>query len=45
MLRGLDIKNLNGKCAECDLKWCGAGCRSSAYNLTGDILGSDEICF
>ncbi|MGO1368718.1 MAG: radical SAM protein [Senegalia sp. (in: firmicutes)] len=44
-LREIEVKNLNGKCAECDLNWCGGGCRSSAYNLTNDLYGSDNSCF
>lgn len=44
-LRNLEFKDINGSCSKCNLKWCGGGCRSSAYNLTSSIYGSDETCF
>lgn len=44
-LRNLDFNDLEGKCKKCDKKWCGGGCRSTAYNLTNNILGSDETCY
>ena len=44
-LRSITFDSLNGKCKNCDNLWCGAGCRSAAYNLTGSIYGSDESCF
>jgi radical SAM protein with 4Fe4S-binding SPASM domain len=44
-LRTMKFEELNGKCKECPNYWCGGGCRSAAYNLTGDICGSDISCF
>lgn len=44
-LRKITFNEINGPCKDCDFMWCGAGCRSSAYNLTGDIAGSDMSCF
>ncbi|WP_279146138.1 radical SAM/SPASM domain-containing protein [Clostridium tyrobutyricum] len=44
-LRSITFDNLNGKCVECDKKWCGAGCRAAAYHLDGSIYGSDNACF
>lgn len=44
-LRNLSFEDVDGKCNKCDKIWCGGGCRSSAYNLTKNILGSDETCF
>ena len=44
-LRSITFDSLNGKCKNCDNLWCGARCRSAAYNLTGSIYGSDESCF
>lgn len=43
--REFDFRNIKGKCSECGKKWCGGGCRSAAYNLTGSYYGSDESCF
>lgn len=37
-------KNLNGKCARCNMKRLCGGCRLTAYGLTGDWLGSDLSC-
>ncbi|MGP1569209.1 MAG: SPASM domain-containing protein [Peptoanaerobacter stomatis] len=44
-LRNLSITDLSGKCKDCENDWCGGGCRSNAYNLTGSICGSDITCF
>lgn len=44
-LREMECSDFKGKCANCKHIWCGGGCRSTAYNCTGDILGSDEVCF
>ena len=44
-LRNIEKKDLKGKCHDCEYKWCGGGCRSAAYNLDGDIMGSDLSCF
>lgn len=43
--RKMSMNNVQGKCKNCKNNWCGGGCRSSAYNLTGDIYGSDNVCF
>ncbi len=44
-LRSIEKKDLKGKCHDCKYIWCGGGCRSAAYNLDGDIKGSDLSCF
>lgn len=44
-LRKIKKKDLEGKCGNCEYTWCGGGCRSAAYNLTGKINGSDQSCF
>jgi len=44
-LRDLQFSELKGKCSSCQNMWCGGGCRSSAFNLANDILGSDDSCF
>nr|WP_253864273.1 SPASM domain-containing protein [Bacillus cereus] len=44
-LRNISFDNINGKCGTCSHKWCGGGCRSSAFNLTNSIYGSDNSCF
>ncbi|WP_255301070.1 radical SAM/SPASM domain-containing protein [Bacillus cereus] len=44
-LRNISFDNINGKCGSCSHKWCGGGCRSSAFNLTNSIYGSDNSCF
>ena len=44
-LRNIEKKDLKGKCYDCKYNWCGGGCRSAAYNLDGDIRGSDLSCF
>jgi len=44
-LRSIEKKDLKGKCHDCEYNWCGGGCRSAAYNLDGDIRGSDLSCF
>ncbi|MCW4005779.1 MAG: radical SAM protein [Candidatus Bathyarchaeota archaeon] len=39
-----DKRNIKGKCGVCEyLDICGA-CRTAAYFLTGDIMGSDPSC-
>lgn len=45
ILRNLETKDLTGKCKDCENEWCGGGCRSNAFNLTGGIYGSDITCF
>ena len=37
-------KNVNGKCARCNTRKICGGCRLTAYELTGDWLGSDLSC-
>ncbi len=44
-LRQMNFSQLTGPCKRCDKKWCGGGCRSAAYNLTGSINGSDMSCY
>lgn len=44
-LRQINFSDLTGKCSRCNELWCGGGCRSTAYNCTGSIFGSDESCF
>jgi radical SAM protein with 4Fe4S-binding SPASM domain len=44
-IRAIEIKHLEGKCKECDYEWCGGGCRSAAFHMSGDIKGSDESCY
>ncbi|WP_125152667.1 radical SAM/SPASM domain-containing protein [Clostridium rectalis] len=44
-LRNINFDDLQGKCKKCNKSWCGAGCRSAAYNLYGSIYGSDESCY
>ncbi|WP_246092702.1 radical SAM/SPASM domain-containing protein [Terrilactibacillus laevilacticus] len=44
-LRNLNIDDLDDKCSSCVHKWCGGGCRSAAYNLTGSITGADMSCY
>ncbi len=44
-LRNLSFSKLHGPCQKCDKEWCGGGCRSAAYNLTGSINGSDMSCY
>jgi radical SAM protein with 4Fe4S-binding SPASM domain len=41
-----DIKDtIKGTCADCsDKKYC-YGCRGTAYNMTGDYLASDPMCW
>jgi radical SAM protein with 4Fe4S-binding SPASM domain len=43
--RNLKLKEVKGKCVDCEnLNLCKAGCRVSAFSLTGDITGSDIRC-
>lgn len=44
-LRKINFSDIKGKCSDCECAWCGAGCRSAAYNMSGDLFGSDESCF
>ena len=44
-LRNLTMNELTGKCSQCNNQWCGGGCRSSAFNATGKLDGSDMACF
>ena len=44
-LRNLSFDQIEGKCKTCPHIWCGGGCRSAAYNYSGDIFGSDESCY
>ena len=38
-----DLLKVNQKCAECEHKYhCGGGCRASALEQTGDLMGSVE---
>ena len=45
MFRKTRFEDLTGKCSKCKNEWCGGGCRSSAFNLTGSYFGSDLTCF
>lgn len=42
-LRSMRKADLDGSCSQCPLQ-CGGGCRASAANITGAIVGSDENC-
>jgi len=44
-LREITFDKITGKCKSCPHKWCGGGCRSASFNLTGSKYGSDESCF
>ncbi|MCB4986304.1 SPASM domain-containing protein, partial [Streptococcus mutans] len=44
-LRNITFDDISGKCAGCPLPWCGGGCRCSALELDGTLLGSDLACF
>ncbi len=39
-----DKTNIKGKCGVCEFREICGGCRTTAYYLTGDILGSDPQC-
>ena len=43
--RNACFENITGKGSKCKNEWCGGGCRSSAFNLTGSYMGSDLTCF
>jgi radical SAM protein with 4Fe4S-binding SPASM domain len=43
-LRSMKKRDLTGKCGSCPLEVCGGGCRASAFNQTGSIVGSDTNC-
>lgn len=43
--REFDFEKIKGKCLTCNNIWCGGGCRSAAYNMSGDYYGSDLSCF
>ncbi len=38
-------KNIKGKCAKCELKYRCYGCRGHAYQVTGDYLAQDPLCW
>lgn len=44
-LRNITFDDISGKYAGCPLPWCGGGCRCSALELDGTLLGSDLACF
>lgn len=44
-LRNISFDDLSGKCAICPHTWCGGGCRCSALELDGTLLGSELACF
>ncbi|CEN29469.1 radical SAM/SPASM domain-containing protein [Lactococcus piscium] len=43
--RDMSFQDLTGKCSICPHTWCGGGCRCSALELDGSLLGSDLACF
>ena len=43
--RSIEFENISGKCSICPHEWCGGGCRCSALELDGTLLGSDLSCF
>ncbi|EOL45187.1 radical SAM/SPASM domain-containing protein [Enterococcus caccae] len=43
--REMNFNDLSGKCSICPHTWCGGGCRCSALELDGSLLGSDSSCF
>lgn len=43
--RTMKFSDLSGKCSICPHTWCGGGCRCSALELDGTLLGSDLSCF
>ena len=38
-------KTIKGPCRDCDKADCCYGCRGAAYQLTGDYLASDPLCW
>lgn len=45
IFREVEMKDIGGKCNECDLvKLCGGGCRSRAYFKYKDIKAPDYLC-
>jgi len=44
-MRQIRFEDITGKCASCPHKWCGGGCRCTALEQEGDLLGSDLACF
>jgi len=38
-------QNVRGKCRTCDLGSRCYGCRGHAYNVTGDYLAEDPVCW
>ncbi len=38
-------ENVRGRCSTCDLGYRCYGCRGHAYNVTGDYLAEDPICW
>jgi radical SAM protein with 4Fe4S-binding SPASM domain len=37
--------NIKGRCADCDLSNLCYGCRGQAYQVTGDYLAEDPLCW
>ena len=44
-LRNMSFEDISGKCSICPHTWCGGGCRCSALELDGTLLGSDLACY
>ncbi len=38
-------KSIKGRCAKCELKYRCYGCRGNAYQITGDYLAEDPMCW
>ncbi len=38
-------KNIKGKCSSCELKYRCYGCRGHAYQVTGNYLAEDPLCW
>ena len=45
IVKGLASKDLNGACGSCRYKYLCGGCRAMAQCVTGDLLGSDTLCW
>lgn len=43
--RNISKDDLTGSCASCKYKWCGGGCRATAYYSTGKLNGADSHCY
>ena len=39
-----DVKNLKGKCGQCEYKRVCGGCRARAFEATGDYLAEEPLC-